>query len=404
MSEAVWRRYRSFLRRPPLLVFRWHDAPTGACGWLVLESLRGGAAGGGTRMRVGLDRREVVYLAKTMELKFAVAGPPIGGAKAGLRFDPQDPRRGDVLRRFYDALVPWLRSRYGTGGDLHIDEVADVLPATRAVGLAHPQEGVLRGHFGLDGPALDAAVDRLRHGLENPVPPPLGPAPGWPAADLVTGYTVARAVRELYGRWGADLRGRTVAVEGVGTVGAAAAWYLAAAGARIVALADDRATFVAPSGLDSNALERLLSARVGKRLPPGPNLCPGHAALDDSGAEIFVAAAASGTLTAPRMRRLAARGTRVLACGANQPFAERGLGATSLQRAADRRFAVLPDVVANCGMARALAHLMAAPTAPSPAGLFTDLDATVARALPDGARRHGLLAATLDRLLDAVAA
>ena len=196
MSEAVWRRYRSFLRRPPLLVFRWHDAPTGACGWLVLESLRGGAAGGGTRMRVGLDRREVVYLAKTMELKFAVAGPPIGGAKAGLRFDPQDPRRGDVLRRFYDALVPWLRSRYGTGGDLHIDEVADVLPATRAVGLAHPQEGVLRGHFGLDGPALDAAVDRLRHGLENPVPPPLGPAPGWPAADLVTGYTVARAVRE----------------------------------------------------------------------------------------------------------------------------------------------------------------------------------------------------------------
>lgn len=403
MSEAVWRRYRAFLRRPPMVVVRWHDAPTGARGWLVLDSLRGGAAGGGTRMRLGLDRREVTYLAKTMALKFAVAGPPIGGAKAGLCFDPRDPRRTDVLRRFFDALAPWLHSRYGTGGDLHVDEVADVLPAARAVGLAHPQEGVLRGHFRLDGPALAAAVERLRRGLEEPVPPPWGPALGWPAADLVTGYTVARAVEELYRRWGTDLRGRSVAVEGVGTVGAAAAWYLAAAGARIVALADDRATLAAPGGLPVDGLERLLAARVAKRLPSSAALCPGHAALDDAGAEIFVAAAASGTLTAARLRRLADRGTRVLACGANQPFAERALGATQLQRAADRRFAILPDVIANCGMARALAHLMAAPAAPGPATLFADLAATVARALPDGARRCGWLAATLDRLLDDVA-
>jgi glutamate dehydrogenase/leucine dehydrogenase len=65
---------------------------TGARAWLVINSLRGGAAGGGTRMRLGLDPREVIYLAKAMELKFSISGPPIGGAKTGIDFDPLDPR------------------------------------------------------------------------------------------------------------------------------------------------------------------------------------------------------------------------------------------------------------------------------------------------------------------------
>jgi glutamate dehydrogenase/leucine dehydrogenase len=46
----------------------------------VINSLRGGAAGGGTRMRKGLDINEVLSLAKTMEVKFTVSGPAIGGA------------------------------------------------------------------------------------------------------------------------------------------------------------------------------------------------------------------------------------------------------------------------------------------------------------------------------------
>ena len=48
----------------------WKDPETEAEGWVVINSLRGGAAGGGTRMRKGLDKREVESLAKTMEVKF----------------------------------------------------------------------------------------------------------------------------------------------------------------------------------------------------------------------------------------------------------------------------------------------------------------------------------------------
>ena len=44
-------------------------------------------------MRKGLDQREVESLAKTMEVKFTVSGPHIGGAKSGIDFDPNDPRK-----------------------------------------------------------------------------------------------------------------------------------------------------------------------------------------------------------------------------------------------------------------------------------------------------------------------
>jgi len=60
-------------------------------------------------MRPGLDVREVESLAKTMEVKFTVSGPPIGGAKSGIDFDPADPRKKGVLERWYKAVTPLLK-------------------------------------------------------------------------------------------------------------------------------------------------------------------------------------------------------------------------------------------------------------------------------------------------------
>src|SRR5678815_399817 len=76
-----------FENKQPEIVFEWNDSETDARGWVVTNSLRGGAAGGGTRMRKNLDKREVQSLAKTMEIKFSVSGPNIGGAKSGICFD-----------------------------------------------------------------------------------------------------------------------------------------------------------------------------------------------------------------------------------------------------------------------------------------------------------------------------
>ena len=121
------------------IVFSWKDSETEAEGWVVINSLRNGAAGGGTRMRKGLNQREVESLAKTMEVKFTIAGPPIGGAKSGINFDPSDPRKKGVLERWYKAVKPILKHYYGTGGDLNVDEIHEVIPMTAALDVLHPQ-------------------------------------------------------------------------------------------------------------------------------------------------------------------------------------------------------------------------------------------------------------------------
>jgi len=118
--EALLKKYKE---KKPEIIFEWNDAETGARGWVIINSLRNGAAGGGTRMRQGLTKEEVVSLAKTIEIKFSEAGPDIGGAKPGIDFDPRDPRRKEVLRRWYRVVFPLLKNYYGTGGDLNVDEL-----------------------------------------------------------------------------------------------------------------------------------------------------------------------------------------------------------------------------------------------------------------------------------------
>ena len=156
---------RAFEERPAEVVFHWHDAETEAKGWVVINSLRGGAAGGGTRMRSGLTENEVLSLAKTMEIKFTVAGPEIGGAKSGIDFDPNDPRKEGVLKRWYKAIYPLLKNYYGTGGDLNVDQKTEVIPITSELGILHPQEGVLNGHYQPGDFAKARKIKQLQNGV-----------------------------------------------------------------------------------------------------------------------------------------------------------------------------------------------------------------------------------------------
>ncbi|MGH7458113.1 MAG: Glu/Leu/Phe/Val dehydrogenase dimerization domain-containing protein [Longimicrobiaceae bacterium] len=400
--SLVWRRYAAFLLRPPLLTVEWTDDLTPARGWLVINSLRGGAAGGGTRMREGLTRREVVYLAKTMELKFLISGPEIGGAKSGISYDPSHPARKDVLHRWFRAVAPQLREVYGTGGDLNVDEVLDVIPACAEVGLAHPQEGVVRGHLRPGEASLPGLLAGLDRGVRAPVDGQHGVVgTGLTVADLVTGYGVARSIIHLYQRRGQKIAGARVLVEGFGAVGGPCALYLARAGARVVGISDRSGALTRPGGMGAEEVEGLLRGRLDKLLPRRDQ---GQDGFHQTPADVFVAAASSGTLDKDTLARLAARGVSVIACGANQPFREAKLGATAVQRAADRRFEVIPDVIANCGMARAFSHLMDAGET-GPAAIFGAVDRTIGDAIGeitdyDPNRRTGLLAATLEYSLD----
>jgi len=405
----AWSRYADFLRRPPQIVLEWNDSETEARGWLVINSLRGGAAGGGTRMRAGLTRREVTYLAKTMELKFSFSGPPIGGAKSGIDFDPSDPRREGVLRRWFEAAASELRQRYGTGGDLNVDEVEDVLPACRALGIAHPQEGVVRGHLRAGTAHRAQILGALDRGVRAPVNGAAGiPGLDLPVADLVTGYGVAVSVLELYRLQGREVEGARVRVEGFGAVGAPCALYLARAGMRIVALDDREKTLFDPQGVDAGGMEELIRRRAGKLLPAADPRClrgQESRAADEAPFELFVAAAASEMIDARQLDRLEAQGVEVIACGANQPFHEEELGDTRMARQADERFSVVPDVVANCGMARAFSYLMEEGSVAEAEPIMEAVEGTIAGAMRRLHSRNrgapiGLLGTALGQALD----
>ena len=221
---------QEFEQTPPEIVFEWKDKELGAEGWVVINSLKGGAAGGGTRMRKGLNRNEVESLAKTMEIKFTVSGPQIGGAKSGINFDPHHPKKAEVLKRWYKVIMPLLKNYYGTGGDLNIDELVEVIPITESYGLSHPQEGVVNGFFSMEIGKNKDKIGRLQFGVSKQVTDkkyiPSIPST-YKIADLITGYGVSEAVKHYYTIWGGKINEKRAIIQGWGNVGAAAGFYLA---------------------------------------------------------------------------------------------------------------------------------------------------------------------------------
>lgn len=375
-----------FENKQPEIVFEWSDSETEAEGWVVINSLRGGAAGGGTRMRKGLDKREVESLAKTMEVKFTVSGPNIGGAKSGINFDPADPRKDEVLKRWYKAVMPLLKNYYGTGGDLNVDEIHEVIPITESYGLWHPQEGVVNGHFNASEPQKIRKIGQLRQGvskvLEDPHYTPNG-IKKYTVADMITGYGVAEAVRHYYKIWGGQIKGKRAVIQGWGNVGAAAACFLAVEGVKIVGIIDREGGLINQEGFTLDEIRSLFVEREGNKLV-ADNLIPFaeiNEKIWDLKSEIFIPAAASRLISREQVERMAKAGLEVISCGANVPFSDPEIFFGPTGVFADEKVAVIPDFIANCGMARVFAYLMSEKVELTDDGIFKDVSKTIAKAL-----------------------
>ncbi len=383
---------QKFENKRPEIVFEWKDTETEAEGWVVINSLRGGAAGGGTRMRAGLDKREVESLAKTMEVKFTVSGPPIGGAKSGINFNPNDPRKAGVLHRWYTAVMPLLKYYYGTGGDMNVDEIHEVIPHTEDVGIWHPQEGVFTGHYKPSEPQKVNRIGQLRQGVVKVIEderftPSL--AKKYTVADMCTGYGVSEAVRHYYELWpssagkGAGVKDKRVVVQGWGNVGAAAGFYLSQQGAKIVGILTREGGLINQKGFTHEEICQLVVDRKGNQLVTDQLLSfeTVNKMIWDLEFEVFIPAAASRLVTKEQVDRMIASGVEVFSCGANVPFADPEIffGSTGLY--ADEKFSIIPDFIANCGMARVFAYFMESEVAMDDAAVFGDISKVIRRAL-----------------------
>ena len=372
--------------KAPEIVFNWKDRETEAEGWTVINSLRGGAAGGGTRMRQGLDMNEVLSLAKTMEVKFTVSGPAIGGAKSGINFDPNDPRKKGVLERWYKAVSPLLKSYYGTGGDLNVDEIHEVIPITEDCGVWHPQEGVFNGHFHPTEADKINRIGQLRHGvikvLENPEYSP-DVRRKYTVADMITGYGVAEAVHHYYDIYGGDLKGKKAIVQGFGNVGSAAAYYLAQMGVKVIGIIDRVGGLINEDGFSFEEMKELFLNKDGNTLKH-KDLIPFEEINEkiwNLNAHIFAPCAASRLVTQDQIENLIKGGLEVISCGANVPFADKEIFFGSIMEHTDEKVSVIPDFIANCGMARVFAYFMEGRVQMTDESIFNDTSMTIRNAI-----------------------
>ena len=281
----------------------------------------------------------------------------------GINFDPNDPRKKEVLKRWYAAVTPLLKHYYGTGGDLNVDEINEVIPITEDCGVWHPQEGVFNGHYQPRESQKINRIGQLRQGVlktiesENYTP---DIERKFVIADMITGYGVAESVKHYYKIYGGNLKNKRVIVQGWGNVGSAAAYYVAQDGAKVVGIIDRDGGLINEKGFSFEEIKNLFLNKNGNAIND-KNLLSFEDINDriwDLKSEIFLPCAASRLITKDQVDRMLKSGIEVIAPGANVPFADKEIFFGPISDYTDKNTSLIPDFISNCGMARVFAYLM----------------------------------------------
>jgi leucine dehydrogenase len=269
------------------------DEATGLRGFIAIHSTARGPAAGGCRMWPYRDEQaaidDALRLARAMSFKNAVADLDLGGGKSVIIGDSRRAKTPGLFEAFGHA-VDVLGGRYWAAEDVGVSP-ADLAHARRSTRFI----AGLEGHPAAAGDPSPVTAEGVKRGIEL-------------------------CVRRVLG---GDLTGVSVALQGVGHVGAYLADKLAAAGAHLtVADVDEHAT-------------RAVAARTGARIV-SPD------AIFDVEADVFAPCALGGAINADTLPRLKAR---IIAGGANNQLAEPAIGLALTQRGVT----YAPDFVINGG-------------------------------------------------------
>ena len=78
----------------------------------------------------------------------------------------------------------------------------------------------------------------------------------------------------------------------------------------------------------------------------------------DLDADVFIPCAGSRMISEDQLKRMSIAGLSVISCGANVPFSDPEIFFGPIADKADESISLIPDFIANCGMARVFAYLM----------------------------------------------
>ena len=98
-------------------------------------------------------------------------------------------------------------------------------------------------------------------------------------------------------------------------------------------------------------------------------------------AEIFAPCAASRLITREQVDKKVDSGLEVISSGANVPFADKEIFFGPIMEYTDERISVIPDFIANCGMARVFAYFMERRVQMTDEAIFNDTSITIRNAI-----------------------
>ncbi|MGQ4001899.1 Glu/Leu/Phe/Val dehydrogenase dimerization domain-containing protein [Francisellaceae bacterium CB299] len=385
-QQDVINKLNAFSTAEPEIVFQWKDKLSPATGTLVINSLRGGAAGGGTRLHNNVTLDEITTLAKIMEIKFALSGPAIGGAKTGIKMDPNDPHKYDVLERWYKAIQPLLKNYYGTGSDMNTD-IHKINAILNKMDINNSQEGIINQYTKGDtqqrlGAFANMQLLKTKLNLGGGNEPLL--------AEMVTGYGVAASIIAYYKAEGKNVQGKKVFIQGAGNVGAAAAYYLNEQGAIVVAISDKDAGAFSKNGFSKEEIQKVLKSRcVLGTLENSLGHDKFYPQLLQTDVDIMIPAAGSNIITHDDIQGMLKNNLEVISCGANHPFKESEYCYGKCSQNFDNKLAILPDFLSNMGIARTFFAMMSNPTEViTPEFIFNDIDTTIQNAVNQAYANH----------------
>jgi glutamate dehydrogenase (NAD(P)+) len=288
-------------------------------GYRVQHGLTVGPTKGGIRYAPGVSLGECAALAMWMTLKCALVGLPFGGAKGGVRCDPNrlsEVELEHLTRRYASEILPLI------GPDLDIP-APDMATGEREMSWF-----------------MDTYSQQVGHaspGVVTGKPAVLG---GTAGRSTATGLGVVFCVESAIERLQWKLSGLRVAIQGFGNVGRVVATELAARGAKIVAIGDVSGGIVNENGIQvSDAAAWAEEHRFLRDFAGGQAV--GRAEVLETPCDILVPAALESQITSDNAERLDCGLIVEAANGPTTPGADRIL--------AERDIPIVPDLLANAG-------------------------------------------------------
>lgn len=289
-------------------------------GYRVQHNMTLGPGKGGIRFHPHVNLSETAALAMLMTFKCALVGLPLGGAKGGIKVDPNDLSRAELQS---------MTRRYAT-------EIAMIIG---------PDKDIPAPDIGTDGQTMAWFMDTYSQlngytipGVVTGKPITIGGSLGRAES---TGKGVVFCVNFAYEKLNKQINSSTtVAIHGFGKVGMPAAHDLHVQGAKIVAISDVSGAIYNEKGLNiPECIEWVRNKKNLREMPDCTHIS--NEELLELDVDILIPAAIDGVITSENANRVKAR---VIAEGANGPLTHEAVDIITANGGL-----IIPDILCNAG-------------------------------------------------------